>query len=225
MIKLFKLIIIMFIALSLGWLVVNYQKDVPSDDIVNESEELENDEVENITKLIKVEFPQTNQVIASPLIVKGEARGYWFFEGDFPAYLLDGDDNELAIGIAQANPPAGGDWMTEEFVPFEAILYFDAPPTNTGTLVLQKDNPSGLPELARELRVPVVFEVTAEPAPECIITGCSNQVCAEEEVITTCEFKPEYVCYSKAICERQGNGECGWIETDDLAVCLEEFTD
>ena len=35
------------------------------------------------------------------------------------------------------------------------------PATSTGTLVLQKDNPSGLPEHADELRIPVRFE-TAE---------------------------------------------------------------
>ena len=30
----------------------------------------------------------------------------------------------------------------------------------------------------------------------CMRTGCSGQVCSDEEVITTCEFKPEYECRS-----------------------------
>ena len=60
------------------------------------------------------------------------------------------------------------------------------------------------------------------PAPggKCIKTGCSSQVCSDRDVITTCEFRPEYACYQKAICERQRNGECGFTQTAELTACL-----
>lgn len=58
------------------------------------------------------------------------------------------------------------------------------------------------------------------PAGKCIKTGCSSQVCSDRDVITTCEFRPEYACYQKAICERQRNGECGFTQTAELAACL-----
>ncbi len=54
----------------------------------------------------------------------------------------------------------------------------------------------------------------------CMRTGCSGQVCADEEVITTCEFRPEFECYRKAKCERQANGECGFTKTPELTSCL-----
>lgn len=56
----------------------------------------------------------------------------------------------------------------------------------------------------------------------CIRTGCSGTVCAEpgKDVVTTCEFRPEYACYGDAKCERQGNGACGWTQTAELAACL-----
>lgn len=54
----------------------------------------------------------------------------------------------------------------------------------------------------------------------CMKTGCSSQVCSDEEVITTCEYSPEYECYKKAICERQRNGQCGFTQTPELAECL-----
>ena len=54
----------------------------------------------------------------------------------------------------------------------------------------------------------------------CMKTGCSSQVCADEEVITTCEFKPEYECLQKATCERQKNGRCGFTQTPELLACL-----
>lgn len=60
---------------------------------------------------------------------------------------------------------------------------------------------------------------TQNPKP-CFKTGCSGQVCADEEVITTCEYKPEYECYKRAKCERQANGQCGFTDTPELRRCL-----
>jgi len=54
----------------------------------------------------------------------------------------------------------------------------------------------------------------------CMKTGCSGQVCADEEVITTCEYRTEYECYKRAKCERQASGECGFTDTPELRTCL-----
>ena len=54
----------------------------------------------------------------------------------------------------------------------------------------------------------------------CFKTGCSGQVCADEEVITTCEYRAEYECYKTARCERQANGKCGFTDTPELRRCL-----
>ena len=112
--------------------------------------------------LIRVTTPVANTVVSSPLVVKGEARGNWYFEASFPVRLLDGEGQELAVGIAQAQgDPATGEvnWMTTEFVPFETTLIFFTPTASQiGTLVLQKDNPSGLSEHDDELRIPVRFQ-------------------------------------------------------------------
>ena len=115
------------------------------------------EETENIpdkSELIRLDTPQPNETITSPLTVKGEARGYWFFEADFPVKLLNAKGEVIAIAIAQAK----SDWMTEDFVPFEATLEFQSPGSEKGTLVLEKDNPSDLPENADELIIPVTFK-------------------------------------------------------------------
>ena len=54
----------------------------------------------------------------------------------------------------------------------------------------------------------------------CFKTGCSSQVCSDEEVITTCEWRSEYECYKTAKCERQANGKCGFTDTPELRRCL-----
>ena len=104
--------------------------------------------------LIRVFSPQANEKVSSPLLIKGEARGFWFFEATFPVKLLDDKGNIIAQHYAQAK----GDWMTEDFVPFESELVFEAPTTQKGWLVLEKDNPSSLSENADELRIPIIFD-------------------------------------------------------------------
>ncbi len=103
--------------------------------------------------LIRVTAPTSGAKVSSPLVVTGEARGTWFFEASFPVRLFDANGQELTVGIAQAE----GEWMTTEFVPFTATLNFGTPSTSQGVLVLQKDNPSGLPEHDAEVRLPVTF--------------------------------------------------------------------
>lgn len=63
--------------------------------------------------------------------------------------------------------------------------------------------------------------VDGRQVPPCRITGCSGQVCSDEDVITTCEWRPEYVCYETAICEPAPDGECGWRMDAQLQDCLE----
>jgi eight-cysteine-cluster-containing protein len=58
------------------------------------------------------------------------------------------------------------------------------------------------------------------PASDCHPTGCSGQVCADDDVITTCEWREEYACYMSATCERQSDGRCGWTPTPELTACL-----
>ena len=107
--------------------------------------------------LIRLTAPLPNATVSSPLTITGEARGYWYFEASFPVVLVDWDGRIIAQGIATAKD----EWMTEEFVPFEATLTFVVDKnvySNRGALILQKDNPSGLPEYDDALEIPVVIK-------------------------------------------------------------------
>ena len=108
----------------------------------------------NISDQIIVRAPETDQLIQSPLIIEGEARGTWFFEATFPVKLLDANRNLVASHFAQTDE----DWMTEDFIGFKAQIEFKKPPTATGILVLEKDNPSGLAEYDARIEIPVRFE-------------------------------------------------------------------
>lgn len=101
---------------------------------------------------IRIDNPRPQSVISSPLNISGEARGSWYFEATFPVKLVD----ETGKTLAESYATAQGEWMSEEFVPFTASLNFDPDELAIAmTLILEKANPSGLPENAAELRVPV----------------------------------------------------------------------
>lgn len=94
-------------------------------------------------------------LVESPLKITGEMRGPWFFEASFPVKLVDANGNLIVQHYAQAQ----SEWMTTDFVPFESELEFSYPRTETGFLVLEKDNPSGLPENAEAIEIPVRFKI------------------------------------------------------------------
>lgn len=60
---------------------------------------------------------------------------------------------------------------------------------------------------------------------DCIKAGCSGQLCIlkdkKESGFTTCEFKPEYECYSKQDCLCKNN-KCGWSDDVGLNRCITE---
>jgi hypothetical protein len=109
---------------------------------------------------VTLRVPLPNEEIESPLHIAGNARGNWFFEASFPVVLTNWDGLIIAEGVAAAE----GDWMTTEFVPFTASLTFVNPFKSgnpdfmqRGTLILKKDNPSGLPEHEGALEIPIRF--------------------------------------------------------------------
>ena len=115
-------------------------------DIGNELEKLDQ---------IRIDYPRPGGTITPQTVIEGEARGTWFFEGDFPVVIEDNEGNAIFTTYATAL----SDWMTEEFVPFTVnVEDADFGDAQKGTLVLRKDNPSGLPDNDDELRVPVRFD-------------------------------------------------------------------
>lgn len=125
----------------------------PDNDQANNGGNYDDVMLAELDDLIFVASPIINEDIESPVTVTGQARGTWFFEASFPVKVYDANNQLLGTGVAQAQ----GEWMTEEFVPFTATVTFSTPSTATGKIVLEKDNPSGLPENDNSLIVPVKF--------------------------------------------------------------------
>lgn len=102
---------------------------------------------------LQIENIILGQKIESPIFIKGEARGVWFFEASFPIEIQDENGNILGQSIAHAE----SDWMTENFVPFSVLLEFQKGDKKTGKIIFKKDNPSGDPRRDDSFSLPVVF--------------------------------------------------------------------
>ncbi|MBI2139334.1 eight-cysteine-cluster domain-containing protein [Candidatus Woesearchaeota archaeon] len=61
-------------------------------------------------------------------------------------------------------------------------------------------------------------------AQDCTTGGCSGNLCVSKKagpVFSTCEYLPEYECYSMITCGCV-QGKCGWEETEDFKSCVAE---
>jgi hypothetical protein len=168
------------------------------------------------TDIIRLNTPLPNQTIQSPLVVTGEARGSWFFEASFPVILTNWDGLIIAQGVAQAK----SDWTTTDFVPFEVNLTFTVDKkaySNKGTLILKKDNPSGLPKNDNALEIPVIFAgVTANTIPKSGITGTVTlgPTCPVERIPPDPNCAPKFYSTSINIMRAGDNKIIKTIESD-----------
>jgi hypothetical protein len=103
---------------------------------------------------IVVSKPLPEEKVVQTFSVQGEARGGWYSEASFPIEVEDANGQLLTTSIAQAQ----GEWMTELFVPFSASVTIPNTYHGSATVVLKKDNPSGMSENDGSLSFPIVIE-------------------------------------------------------------------
>lgn len=113
---------------------INIPEGIPSEKNITYTNATSND--------IVVDLPFPGAVTGKTFTVAGKARGPWFFEASFPVTVLDANGKTLAQGIAHAE----SDWMTTDFVPFKAEIRIPESYIGKATLLLVKDNPSGIKE-------------------------------------------------------------------------------
>lgn len=102
--------------------------------------------------------------VTSPLTITGKAIPDWYIGGIFTIRLLDAAGHGLAY--VQAKPTATS--AVNGFIPFSAQIAF-FPHTPNGTLLLEKNLGSGLPDFPSTVALPVSFpnytNITPTPPP------------------------------------------------------------
>ncbi len=112
--------------------------------------------------LLGTEATQDEVVVESPMLgglfrsggkVTGRARGSWYFEATAPVKVAGPSGETLGGGYVTAQ----GEWMTNDFVPFEGNISFDKGKNKSGYLIFMNDNPSGEESRLKYTVVPVDF--------------------------------------------------------------------
>ena len=154
--KILLIVVAVLAVLVLGKVLLDDRDSQPSTTTTETSDSQVVEVAEELSKadLIQVDSPMPGDQIVSPITITGKARGTWYFEASFPITILDGNGKILGQGHAEAK----SDWMTNEFVPFTATITFTKSTTTTGAILLEKDNPSGLPEHADSIKVLIKFQ-------------------------------------------------------------------
>ena len=99
-----------------------------------------------------MESPKSGSTVNSPLMVRGQAPGGWFFESSLPIKLVDNQGRT----IAQAAGLANGNSLTDKLVPFSTLLEFETTATS-GYLIISNDNPSGISDYSKSVSFPILF--------------------------------------------------------------------
>lgn len=151
--KTIAILLILAVAFFGVWLLTDTENQgVPLQDTrMNTSQENPPEEEQQIVTengSIRVFAPEKDTPVESPLTLRGEVRGTWLFEATAPVMLTDWDGKIISEGYIETEEE---DWMTEDFVPFSGTLIFETPKdmgdfSDTGSLILKKANPSGLPK-------------------------------------------------------------------------------
>lgn len=101
---------------------------------------------------ISLDQPSSGAAVSSPISLSGTARGPWFFEANAPVAVL----SDIGEVVGSSFITAEGEWMSESFVPFSGEVTVSSY-TGPATLVLSKQNASGLPERAASLQIPITI--------------------------------------------------------------------
>lgn len=139
--------------------------------------------------LIRLEYPDITQTItSSPIMIRGVARGNWFFEASFPVEIIDMNGNILHIGIATAESE---NWMTPDFVPFTASLELENDFQGPALLTLRKHNPSDYRELDDSLIVPINIDIIRDRIAVNVYFSKASQI----EMTGSCESVSPIIRY------------------------------
>lgn len=102
---------------------------------------------------VVIDAPESGANVPGAFTVTGRAPGPWFFEASFPIEVRSAAGTVLTTAVATALT----DWMTVDDVAFKADITVTGY-TGAATLVLKRDNPSGLPEHDASVSIPVTIQ-------------------------------------------------------------------
>lgn len=160
---------------------------------------------------VTINFAEGSKIIAETFGLPVEEGTVWY-EGYVHALV---SSNAIPLSIDEFSSPLTRGEMAEIVYRIDAGVS-TKPSQGYGDL-----DPTAPPSSSRSSVSSSSSVSKGRTADGCIRSGCSGQICADEDMMSTCEWREEYRCYETARCKRQSDGQCGWTETKELTSCLE----
>lgn len=91
--------------------------------------------------------------VTGPMVLTGAIKNAYFFEANIIVKVADANQNVLLTTYGTATT----DWMTTAPVSFTTNVNFTGLPSGPGYIILENDNPSGDPNLVKQILIPVVI--------------------------------------------------------------------
>jgi len=95
---------------------------------------------------VVIQSPLPKEFVSSPLVIQGNAKRGWFFEGEIDIELVDANGKVVKRWFGRA--------LAAKRFPFRAEVEFSAPSTNAGELVIFKETEVGV---RTEYHLPIRF--------------------------------------------------------------------
>ncbi len=150
-------VLVLIIGAAAVWVLMGETVFAPT---TNEQEEVPNPSGENTGPLTPAELEArvavdsivSGATVPQTFTLTGSAPGPWYFEASFPVEVRSATGTLLTTVVATAQE----EWMTVDNVPFAATVVVQNY-TGPATLVLVRDNPSGLPEHDASVSIPIII--------------------------------------------------------------------
>lgn len=108
--------------------------------------------LKNVSDYIKIISPTPFGEVSDLLVITGEAKGTYYFEGEFPVTIIAEDGSKIDhYAVAQDA------WMTEKFVPFRVEIDISHLAPQEILVKLHRNNPSEKRNLDMVLELPLII--------------------------------------------------------------------
>ncbi len=169
-------------------------------------------------------------MLASSLLMAVSFSLVWFFGSQKSRISLTTTEAALDVGMAMQDSSDTDEGSYSD----EKVMGADVPKDYTSDALPREGS---VTELARfdaesgvylehqvgrsdDREIPGVFapEYVDRARDGCVVTGCGNHLCREEEDLLACDDVG--VCYEQAVCRRHSDGYCAWEENELISLCL-----
>ena len=149
--------ILLVIIIALAWILITSPASVHTPAVFsNATTSVPKDQKPQLplSESVQVQTPGAGATVENTFTIAGSAPNSWYSEAVFPIQVRDVSDNVIGRGQGHAQ----SDWTIPGAVVFTSSITLDGIYKGAATLILMRDNPSGLPQNDDSVTIPIIVK-------------------------------------------------------------------